>query len=91
MQSNRTILIIEVMYMNNPNVELQKIKPFLIANECSPRHIQSVIEDLLEIAMAGEKLASSVSTLNPKCTEIGEGRLANLIDDANTVLEKIKI
>jgi len=77
--------------MNNPNVELQKIKPFLIANECSPRHIQSVIEDLLEIAMAGEKLASSVSTLNPKCTEIGEGRLANLIDDANTVLEKIKI
>ena len=79
------------MYMNNPNVELQKIKPFLIANECSPRHIQSVIEDLLEIALASKKLASSVSTLNPKCTEIGEGRLANLIDDANTVLEKIKI
>jgi len=77
--------------MNNPNIELQKIKPFLIVNECSPRHIQSVIEDLLEIAMAGEKLASSVSSLNPKCTEIGEGRLANLIDDANFVLEKIKI
>ena len=77
--------------MNNPNIELQKIKPFLIANECSPLHIQSVIEDLLEIAMAGEKLASSVASLNPNCTEVGEGRLANLIDDANYVLEKIKI
>lgn len=71
------------------NISLDKVNAKTIVAECSPRHIQSVIEDLLQIAIESEKLASSVASLNPNVNEIGSGRLATLIDDANTVLGKI--
>lgn len=74
--------------MNNPNGNLNKINPKMIATECSPKHIQSVIEDLLELAIEGHRLATSISKLNPQCNEIGEGRLRTMIDDANSIINK---
>lgn len=70
--------------MNNPNILIDSLNAELISNT-SPRHIQSVIEDLIEVAQAGNKLAESVSHLNPECAEIGHGRLLQLIDLANDV------
>lgn len=75
--------------MNNSNIILDRIDPKLISQECSPRHIQTVLEDLIEIAKAGSDLAYSVSLLNPNCNEIGSGRLMNLLQDAEDVLNKI--
>lgn len=70
--------------MNNPNILIDSLNAELIA-AASPRHIQSVVEDLIEVAQAGNKLAESVSRLNPECPEIGHGRLLQLIDLANDV------
>lgn len=49
-----------------------------IATTCSPRHIQSVIEDLVKIIKQQEELAVKVMQLNPKSNQIGAGMLANL-------------
>lgn len=49
-----------------------------IATTCSPRHIQSVIEDLVEIIKQQEELAAEVMKLNPNSNQIGAGMLANL-------------
>lgn len=66
-------------------MNLHKLDPKVIS-ECSPRHIQSVIEDLLKVIKAQEALAVEVLTLNPLSTEIGQGKMLNLQSLANKVL-----
>jgi len=56
---------------------LSKVDAELVSN-CSPRHIQSVIEDLLQVIKKQQKLADEVMKLNPECLEIGAGKMANL-------------
>lgn len=75
--------------MNNPNITLSKINPAIISQEASPRHIQSVLEDLIEIAMAGQALAASTITLNPYAGEIGEGKARDIVEKAQNVLDKL--
>jgi hypothetical protein len=53
-----------------------------IAYTCSPRHIQSVIEDLLEEIKVAEQLQSEVLSLNPEYLEIGAGKMQKLQDIA---------
>ena len=49
-----------------------------IVGTCSARHIQSVIEDMqAELKIAAE-LRQQVLSLNPDCTTIGAGKLAQL-------------
>ena len=54
------------------------MNPERIAYECTPRHIQSVIESLLEEIKAAEDLQDEVLSLNPNCSEIGAGKMQNL-------------
>lgn len=68
------------------------IKPEMIATQASPKHIQSVIEDMqrqiaflctvAENVTPAEKLAARVALLNPDAGEIGAGMLASLVEDA---------
>lgn len=60
-----------------------RFDPELIAYTCSPRHVQSVLEDLLEILKVAKELQDEVLSLNPNCPEIGLGKLANLQSIAN--------
>lgn len=39
--------------MNNQNIDISKISPEAIS-KCSQRHIQSVLEDLIELALKQE-------------------------------------
>lgn len=75
--------------MNNPNIILSKINPAIISQESSPKHIQSVLEDLIEIAKAGQILANSTITLNPYAGEIGEGRARDIVEKAQNVVDKL--
>lgn len=75
--------------MKNPNINLSKLNPAIISQESSPRHIQSVLEDLIEIAEAGQTLANSTVTLNPYAGEIGEGRVKVIIEKAQNVISKL--
>lgn len=50
----------------------------LIATTCSPRHIQSVIEDMSEQLKIAAELRQQVLSLNPDCATIGAGKLAQL-------------
>lgn len=65
---------------------LSKMCPKSISETCSPRHIQNVIEDLLEIIKKQNKLAQEVIDLNPKCNEIGAGKLANMQELAKEII-----
>lgn len=65
-----------------------KIDAKFISSQCSPRHIQSVIEDLVQIIKQQEELAHKVLQLNPKCNEIGAGMLANLQELAGDIVWK---
>lgn len=55
-----------------------QIDPEAIAYTCSPRHIQSVIENLLEEIKVAEDLQEEVLSLNPDCLQIGAGKMQNL-------------
>lgn len=54
------------------------IDPKAIAYTCSERHIQSVIEDMQDQLITANRLKNMVLSLNPNCTEIGAGMLAQL-------------
>ena len=69
-------------------MNLSKINPEVISKTCSPRHIQSVIEDLLQVIKCQDKLAKEVLNLNPLVDTIGAGRLANLQELAKDVVWK---
>ena len=76
-----------MLRLNNPNIQdsISKIDPKLVAN-ASPRHIQSVLEDLIAVCLQGQSLADKVLRLNPKSKEIGAGMLANLQEIAKQVV-----
>lgn len=76
-----------MLHLNNPNIQdsISKIDPKLVAN-ASPRHIQSVLEDLIAVCLQGQSLADKVLRLNPKSEEIGAGMLANLQEIAKQVV-----
>ena len=64
------------------------ISPEAIAQECSRKHIQSVIEDLVHIIKMQEHLAERVMMLNPNCNSIGYGMLRSLQSLADDIIEK---
>ena len=64
------------------------IDPKAIAQTCSRKHIQSVIENLVDIIKAQEHLADKVLFLNPRCGEIGEGMLTHLQSLAYDIVNK---
>ena len=76
-----------MLRLNNPNIQdsVSKINPKLVSN-ASPRHIQSVLEDLIAVCLQGQILADKVLRLNPKSEEIGAGMLANLQEIAKQVV-----
>ena len=75
-----------MLHLNNPNIQdsISKLDPKSISN-ASPRHIQSVLEDLIVVCLQGQALADKVLRLNPKSEEIGAGMLANLQDIAGKI------
>jgi hypothetical protein len=71
-----------------------RLQPDHIAKVCSPRHVQSVLEDLQRdvatLCTHIERLhlvAHRVSTLNPQHAGIGAGMLATLVAEAQTAIE----
>ena len=75
-----------MLRLNNPSItdSISKLDPKAISN-ASPRHIQSVLEDLIVVCLEGQLLADKVLRLNPKVGEIGEGMLANLQEIAGKI------
>lgn len=69
-------------------MNVHKIDPELIASKCSPRHIQSVLEDLQKKLVLAEQLASEVISLNPKVNEIGAGKKANMQHIAEMIMKE---
>ena len=61
-----------MLKLNNPSItdSISKLDPKAIS-EASPRHIQSVLEDLIVVCLQGQALADKVLRLNPKSEEIG--------------------
>ena len=72
--------------LNNPSItdSISKLDPKAISN-ASPRHIQSVLEDLIVVCLQGQTLADNVLRLNPKSEKIGAGMLANLQEIAGKI------
>ena len=64
------------------------ISPEAIAQKCSRKHIQSVIEELVSIVKMQEHLAERVMMLNPNCNSIGYGMLRSLQSLADDIIEK---
>ena len=85
-----------MLKLNNPSItdSISKLDPKSISN-ASPRHIQSVLEDLIVVCLEGQALADKVLRLNPKSEEIGAktqprcgcsaGMLANLQEIAGKI------
>ena len=61
-----------MLRLHNPSItdSISKLDPKAISN-ASPRHIQSVLEDLIVVCLQGQALADKVLRLNPKSEEIG--------------------
>ena len=74
-----------MLKLNNPSItdSISKLDHKSISN-ASPRHIQSVLEDLIVVCLQGQALADKVLRLNPK-SEIGAGMLANLQEIAGKI------
>ena len=75
-----------MLKLNNPSIidSISKLDPKAISN-ASPRHIQSVIEDLIVVCLQGQALADKVIRLNPNVNEVGAGMLANLQEIAGKI------
>lgn len=71
------------MQTTNPH----KIDAKFISSQCSPRHIQSVIEDLVQIIKRQEELAYEVIQL-PDWNDIDTGMLVNLQNLAGDIVWK---
>ena len=70
-----------MLNLNNPSItdSISKLDPKAISN-ASPRHIQSVLEDLIVVCLEGQILADKVLRLNPKSEEIGTEYLSLAIN-----------
>lgn len=68
--------------------DLLKANAKLIVDSCSPKHIQSIIEDLQQQLLIAKRLKVEVLSLNPNCNTIGAGKLASMQWYANK-LDKI--
>ena len=64
------------------------LSPESIAQKCSRKHIQFVIEDLVHIIKMQEHLAERVMMLNPNCNSIGYGMLRSLQSLADQIIER---
>ena len=75
-----------MLKLNNPSItgSISKLDPKAISN-ASPRHIQSVLEDLIVVCLQGQTLADKVLRLNPKSEEIGTGMLDNMQEIAGKI------
>lgn len=69
-----------------------RLQPEQISHVCSPRHVQSVLEDLqrdvgtlVHHIEQLHSLAQRVSRLNPNHPGIGAGMLASLVSEAQDV------
>ena len=77
-----------VLKLNNPSITDS------ISN-ASPRHIQSVLEDLIVVCLQGQILADKVLRLSPKSEEIGTrtqprcGRSAGMLANLQEIAGKI--
>ena len=68
-----------MLKLNNPNApQILHMLGIEAIMTCSPRHIQSVLEDLHTLALQGRLLADEVMKINPTSGEIGEGFARNL-------------
>ena len=70
-------------------MNIHAMNPKKISQECSERHVQSVIEGLMERLMEAEALADEILTLNTKVPEIGHGKLLNLHQKASELKSMI--
>lgn len=85
-----------MLRLNNPNIldSISKIDPKLVSN-ASPRHIQSVLEDLIAVCLQGQSLADKVLRLNPKSEEIGArtqprcGRFAGMLANLQEIAKQV--
>jgi hypothetical protein len=71
-------------------IELNKIKPQVIANECSKQHIINVMQNQIELLKIAKELAEQVDSLNEKSGEIGEGKCLTMKSLASTLLTYLK-
>lgn len=70
-------------------MNLHKINPRSIVQQCSPVHVENVIIDLVLALREAQDLANEVLTLNPSCGELGEGKALRMQESAKRVIEKI--
>ena len=85
-----------MLRLNNHNIQdsISKIDPKLVAN-ASPKHIQSVLEDLIAVCLQGQSLADKVLRLNPKSEEIGArtqpccGRFAGMLANLQEIAKQV--
>jgi len=73
----------------NP-IELNKIKPQVIANECSKQHIINVMQIQIDLLKIAKELSEQVDSLNEKSGEIGEGKCLTMKSLASTLLTYLK-
>lgn len=62
-----------------PESRWKKVNPNVIANKCSPRHVQSVLEDAKQIIEVAIALKNEVLSLNPNCATIGAGKREQMV------------
>jgi cell division protein ZapA (FtsZ GTPase activity inhibitor) len=70
--------------------ELNKIKPKVIANECSKQHTINVMQNQIDLLKIAKELAEQVDSLNEKSGEIGEGKCLTMKSLASTLLTYLK-
>jgi hypothetical protein len=70
--------------------ELNKIKPQVIADECSKQHVINVMQNQIDLLKIAKELAEQVDSLNEKSGEIGEGKCLTMKSLASILLTYLK-
>ena len=74
---------------NSTGYSVKSVNPEAIS-KCSPRHIQSVLEDQHELISIAKELSDLVLTLNPLYLELGAGKMASLLEKARQFNKFVK-